>query len=142
MPFSQKCSIRSSCARPMTSDPDLEAETRFSPRPILDGGFPGEGVCSVEGGGGSLPAQAALKGGKGWRGVALCSLSPAFPGKRVENLCIYWTVPGPGSSSLMNPLVPRPPCPVSSLVVVLGRCNPQGPINKSPSESDTVSVFS
>ncbi len=55
MPFSQKCSIQSSCARTVTSDPDMEAEARFSPRPILDGSFPGEGVCSVEGGSGSLP---------------------------------------------------------------------------------------
>ncbi len=55
MLFSQKCSIRSSCARTVTSDPDLEAEARFSPRPNLDGSFPGEGVCSVEGGSGSLP---------------------------------------------------------------------------------------
>jgi hypothetical protein len=39
----------------VTPDPDLEAEARFSPRPILDGSFPGEGVCSVEGGSGSLP---------------------------------------------------------------------------------------
>ena len=58
MPFSQKCSIRSSCARTVTSDPDLEAKVRFSPRPILDGSFPGEGVCSVEGGSGSLPRLA------------------------------------------------------------------------------------
>jgi hypothetical protein len=54
MPFSQKCSIRSSCARIATSDPDLEAEVRFSPRLVLDGRFPGEGVCPVEGGSGSL----------------------------------------------------------------------------------------
>ncbi len=39
----------------MTSDPDLEAKMRFSPRSILDGSFLGEGVCSVEGGSGSLP---------------------------------------------------------------------------------------
>jgi hypothetical protein len=67
MPFSQKCSIRSSCAQTVTPDPDLEAEARFSPRPVLDGSFPGEGVCSVEGGSGSLPV-AALKGGGGEEG--------------------------------------------------------------------------
>jgi hypothetical protein len=41
--------------RTVTFDPDLEAEVRFSPRLVLDGSFPGEGVCPVEGGSGSLP---------------------------------------------------------------------------------------
>jgi hypothetical protein len=76
MPFSQKCSIRSSCARTVTSDPDLEAEVRFSPRPVLDGSFPGEGVCSMEGGSGSLP-RLPWRGGAGKRGlVAPSTLSP------------------------------------------------------------------
>jgi hypothetical protein len=70
MPFSQKCSIRSSCVRTVTSDPDLEAEVRFSPRLVPDGNFLREGVCSVEGGSGSLPsAQAALKWGEGGSGL-------------------------------------------------------------------------
>jgi hypothetical protein len=73
----------------VTSDPDLEAEVRFSPRVVLDGSFPGEGVCPVEGGK-WVPAQAALKGGeggctlslvtclswkKGWEPLHLLSLS-------------------------------------------------------------------
>jgi hypothetical protein len=91
MPFSQKCSIRSSCARTLTSDPDLEAEVRFSRRPVLDGSFPGEGVCSVEGGSGFLP-RLPWRGGEGGRGLHFCSLSPAFPGKRVGN---SWIAPGP-----------------------------------------------
>ncbi len=60
----------------MTSDPDLEAEVRFSPRPVLDGSFPGDGVCSVEGGSGSLP-RLPWRGGEGGRGlVAPSTLSP------------------------------------------------------------------
>jgi hypothetical protein len=55
MPFSQKCFIRSSCARIMTSDPDLEAKTRFSPRSILDDSFQGEGVALWRGVVGSCP---------------------------------------------------------------------------------------
>ncbi len=121
----------------MTSDPDLEAETRFSPRSILDGSFPGEGVCSVEGGDRFL-AQAALKGGERGKGVTPCSLSPALPGKGLRTFAFTEQVPGPGSSSLMMMMmVPGPPCPISSPVVVMGRCDRQGPITNSPSEGET-----
>jgi hypothetical protein len=48
----------------MTSDSDLEAKTRFSPRSILDDSFLGEGVTLWRG----VPAQAALKGGGGVEG--------------------------------------------------------------------------
>ena len=96
MPFGQKCFIRSSCARSMTSDPDLEAKTRFSPRSISDDSFLGEGGVSVEGGSGFLPRLP--KGG--WGGgvvgrAAHCTFSPALPEKRVEDPCIYWMNPGP-----------------------------------------------
>ena len=93
MPFSQKCFIRSSCARTMTSDPDLEAKTRFSPRSILDDSFLGEGVALWRGVVGSCPG--CPDGGEGVEGVAPCTFSPAFPGKRVEDPCIDWTLPGP-----------------------------------------------
>jgi hypothetical protein len=72
MPFSQKCSIQSSYARTVTSDPDLEAEARFSPRPILDGSFPGEGVCSVEGVVGLCPG--CPEGGEEGRVEGGCTL--------------------------------------------------------------------
>ena len=65
MPFGQKCFIRSSCARTMTSDPDLEAKTRFSPRSILDDSFLGEGVALWRGGGGFLPRLPWREGGGG-----------------------------------------------------------------------------
>jgi hypothetical protein len=42
---------------------------RFSPRLVLDGSFPGEGVCPVEGGSGSLPRLPRRGGGKGRRGL-------------------------------------------------------------------------
>ena len=41
------------------------------------------------GGGYWVFAQAALKGGNGWRGVGTQHLSPALPGKRVETLAFY-----------------------------------------------------
>ena len=39
----------------MTSDPDLEAKMRFSPRSILDDSFLGKGVALWRGGSGFLP---------------------------------------------------------------------------------------
>ncbi len=112
MPFSQKCSIRLSCARTATSDLDLEAEARFSPRPILDGSFSGEGVCSVEGGSGSLPRLPWRGRGEGGKEVALCSLSPAFPGKKgwgpLHLLNKSWALAPPSWWFLwsLGPLVP------------------------------------
>jgi len=80
MPFSQKCSIRSSCARTMISDPDLEAKTRFSPRSILDDSFLGEGVALWRGVVGPCPG--CPEGGKGWRGASgTHHLSPAWGGE-------------------------------------------------------------
>ena len=69
----------------MTSDPDLEAKTRFSPRSILDDSFLGEGVCSVEVGG-WVPAQAALKGGERVEGGCTLLLVTCPSWKRVETL--------------------------------------------------------
>jgi hypothetical protein len=43
--------------------------------------------------------------------------------------------------SLMISLDPGPPCPVLASCRRPGRCDRQGPINKSPSESDTTSDF-
>ncbi len=117
MPFSQKCSIRSSCARTLTSDPDLEAETRFSPRSIQDGSFLGEGVCSVEGGSGSLP-RLPWRGGRGGGGLvapSICHLSPGGAGYNVLpwsdlmirvvgpwNPLLMWAGPGPPNLSYIH----------------------------------------
>ena len=49
----------------MTSDPDLEAEVRFSPRLVLDGSFPGDGVCPVEGVEDPCPGCPEGGGGRG-----------------------------------------------------------------------------
>ena len=60
----------------MTFDPDLEAKMRSSLRSILDGSFPGEGASLWRGY--WVFAQAALKGGNGWRGLvapSICHLS-------------------------------------------------------------------
>jgi hypothetical protein len=77
-------------------------------------------------------------GGKGWWGVALCSLSPALPGKGLRTLAFTEQVPGPGSSSLlMMMMVPGPPCPFSFSVVVMGLSDRQGPITNSSSEDET-----
>jgi hypothetical protein len=55
----------------MTSDPDLEAKMRFSPRSILDDSFLGKGVALWRGVVGSCP-DCPERGG-GWRGlVAPC----------------------------------------------------------------------
>ncbi len=79
-------------------------------------------------------------GGEGWRGVveraAHCIFSPAFPGKRVEDPCIHWTTLGPGSSPMIS-LVPGPARPVPASCRCPSCCDRQGPILKSPSESDT-----
>ncbi len=60
----------------MTFDPDLEAKMRFSPRSILDGSFPGEGVSLWRGVLGLCPG--CPEGGEGWRGLvvpSICHLS-------------------------------------------------------------------
>jgi hypothetical protein len=116
----------------VTSDPDLEAETRFSPRSILDGSFPWEGVALWRGVVGPCPGCPERGGGEGGRGLHPVPCHLPFLEKGLRTFALTEQVLGP------VPLVPGPPCPVSSLVVVIGRCNRQGPINKSPSESDTI----
>jgi len=49
----------------MTSDPDLEAKTRLSPRPILDDSFLGKGVALWRGVVGSCPDCPKVGGGGG-----------------------------------------------------------------------------
>jgi hypothetical protein len=59
--------------------------------------------------------------------------------KRVEILAISAQVLGSGSSSLLLiMMVPGPPCPFSFSVVVMGRCDRQGPITNSSSENETL----
>jgi hypothetical protein len=77
------------------------------------------------------------EGGKGGRGLHSVPCHLPFLEKGLGTFAFTEQLLGPGSSSLMIPLVPGYLCPVLSLVVVLGRCNRQGPINKSSSESDT-----
>jgi hypothetical protein len=98
--------------------------------------FLGKGYALWRGVVGPCPGCPEGGGGRG-KGVALCSLSSAFPGKGLGTFASAELLLGPGPSSLMTPLVPGSPRPCLSFVVVLGRCNRQGPIKKSPSESDT-----
>ena len=135
MSFSQKFFIRSSCARTMTSDPDLEAKKRFSPRSILDDSFLGEGVALWRGVVGPSPG-CPEGGGKWWRGLHPVPSHLPFLGKGLRTLVLTGHSLGPGSS-LIIPLVPGPPCPVLASCRCPSRCNRQGPIHKSPSESDT-----
>jgi hypothetical protein len=123
MPFSQKCSIWSSCVRNVTSDPDLEAKVRFSPRLALDGSFLGGGVCPVEGGSGSLPRLPWRGGGrgKGVSGTQLPVTCLSWGGYRVLpwshlmirvgrpwNPLLMWVGPGPpGLSKYMLVLLTR-----------------------------------
>jgi len=72
----------------MTFDSDLEAKMRFSPRSILDGSFPGEGVCSVEGGSGSLPRLPG-RGGMGGGGQWHLASVTCHSWKRVETFAFY-----------------------------------------------------
>jgi len=51
----------------MTSDPDLEAKTRFSPRSISDDSFLGKGVALWRGGSWFLP-RLPMEGGGGGGG--------------------------------------------------------------------------
>jgi hypothetical protein len=63
----------------MTSDPDLEAKTRFSPRSISDDSFLGKGVALWRGGSWFLP-RLPMEGGGGWRGLVapcICHLGGA-----------------------------------------------------------------
>ena len=143
MPFSQKCFIRSSCARTMISDPDLEAKTRFSPWSILDDSFLGEGVALGRGVVGSCPGCPEGGGGRGgggwWRGLHPVLSHLPFQGKGLRTLVFTGQSLGPGFS-LMISLVPRPACPVPASCRCPSCCNRQGPILKSPSESDTASL--
>jgi len=127
MPFSQNCFIRSSCARIMTSDPDLEAKTRFSPRSILDDSFLGKGVALWRGVVGPCPG--CPEGGEGWRGLHPVPSHLPFLEKGLRTLVLTGHSLGPGSSSLMIPLVPGPPCPVLASCRRPNRCSRQGPIN-------------
>ncbi len=97
----------------------------------------------MEGGSGFLPRlpKRWVGGGGGGEGVVgratPCTLSPALPGKRVEDPYIHW--PNPEPWHLPNDfLVPGPACPIPNSCRRPSRCDRQGPINKSPSESDTV----
>ena len=38
-------------------------------------------------------------------------------------------------------MVPGPPCPFSFSVVVMGRCDRQGPITNSSSENETYTIY-
>ena len=58
----------------MTSDPDLEAKMRFSPRSILDDSFLGEGVALWRGDSGFLPRLPRRGGGRGRRGLVAPSI--------------------------------------------------------------------
>jgi hypothetical protein len=113
----------------------------------------GGGVCPLEGGC-WVSAQLALMGGRGRGGLVLVrSLSPV-PGHKVlyaHTLSSWsgWVDPGiplllptgPRSSSLMSSWVPGSLASCCLfLAVVLGRCNRQGPIKKSPSEGETAVV--
>ncbi len=94
MPFSHKCSIRSSCVRNVTSDPDLEAKVRFSPRLVLDGSFLGEGVCPVEGVVGPCPGFP--EGGKGGCTLSLVTcLSWKKGWEPLYLLCSFWALDPP-----------------------------------------------
>ena len=140
MPFSQKCSIRSSCARTMTSGPDLEAKTRFSPRSILDDSFLGEGVALWRGVVGSCPGCPEGGGGRGgggwWRGLHPVLSHLPFQGKGLKTLVFTGQTLGPGTFPMIS-LVPGPACPVPASCRRPSCCDRQGPILKSPSESDT-----
>ncbi len=111
-----------------------EVFTEAGPRWVVSFGG---GVCPVEGGCSSLPSLPWW--GEGRRGVyAPCPLSPALPGKGLGNLVLAVGLLGPRPSSWMIPLVPGSLAFICLfLVVVLSRCNRQGPIKKSPSEGDT-----
>jgi hypothetical protein len=76
-------------------------------------------------------------GGKGWRGYHPVPSHLPFLEKGFGTLVFtgHSLVSG---SSLMIPLVPGPPCPVLASCRCPSRCDRQGPINKSPSESDTI----
>jgi hypothetical protein len=123
----------------MISDPDLEAKTRFSPRSILDDSFLGEEVALWRGVVGSCPG--CPEGGKGvegwWRGLHPVPSHVPFQGKWLRTLVFTGQSLGPGSP-LMIPLVPGPAYPVLASCRCPCRCNRQGPILKSPSESDTL----
>ena len=58
----------------MTSDPDLEAKTRLSPRPILDDSLLGKGVSLWRGVVGSCPDCPKVGGGGGAGGTSICHL--------------------------------------------------------------------
>ncbi len=68
VPFSQKCSLRSSCVRTATFDPDLEAEVSFYRGWSQMSSFLGGGVCPVEGVVGLCPACSDGGGGGGEKG--------------------------------------------------------------------------
>ncbi len=112
----------------MISDPDLEAKTRFSPRSVVDDSFLGAGVALWRGGGEGVEGW--------WRGLHPVPSHLPFQGKGLRTLVFTGQSLGPGSP-LMIPLVPGPACPVPASCRCPSRCNRQGPILKSPSESDT-----
>jgi hypothetical protein len=103
--------------------------------------FGGRGMSCERGIVGLCPAYP--DGGEGRRGVCTLSLitCPSWK-KGLGTLALAVWLLGPRSSSQMTSLVPGSLAFVYLfLVVVLGRCNRQGPIKKSPSESDTKVYF-
>jgi len=94
----------------MTFDPDLEAKMRFSPRSILDGSFPGEGVSLWRGVVGLCPG--CPEGGEWVEGASGTQhLSPVLGGAGYRVL--PWSDPMIRVVGLWNPLLiwagPGPP---------------------------------
>jgi len=113
------------------------------------GSLLGGGVCPVEGGGGFLPSLPWWGRGRGGAGapqilitcpglqgtLCPCSLFMIRVGRPWNPLLLLM---GPRSSSLMTSWAPGSLASCCLfLAVVLGRCNRQGLIKKSPSEGET-----
>ncbi len=117
------------------------------------GSLLGGGVCPVEGVVGLCPACPG--GGERERGVGAPQILITCPGLQ-GTLCpcslfmirvgrpwnLLLLLMGPRSSSLMTSWVPGSLASCCLfLVVVLGRCNRQGPIKKTPSEGETFVMY-
>jgi hypothetical protein len=105
----------------------------------------GEGYVLWRGVVGLCPANPDGGGGGGGEkgGMHPVPYPLPFLEKGLGTLALAVWLLGPRSSSPMTSLVPGSLAFVYLfLVVVLGRCNRQGPIKKSPSESDTICLSS